>query len=117
MFVLAALVLALAGPPPAYVDTGSVHVPLAISSWCWGARCGAPIAASRHIAYVSRGSTVHVELGFAPTEVRLAIGGAHVLATFHHGDVSWRATRSGGITLTATGVRGSVTYVGRLAFR
>ena len=23
-------------------DTGTAHVPLAITSWCWDARCGAP---------------------------------------------------------------------------
>ncbi len=117
MLVLAALVLGLASPPRAYLDTGSVHVPLAISSWCWGARCGAPIAASRRIAYVRRSSTARVELGFAPTEVRLAVNGVPVLTVRHGREVDWRVRRGGGLTLTATGVHGWVTYVGRLVLR
>jgi hypothetical protein len=117
VLALAAVALALAKPPAAYLDTGVTHVPLTISSWCWAAKCGAPIAASRRVAAVHRGTTVHIHLGFAPTQVSLAVGGARIKPTLHGSDVTWRATRGGGLSMTATGVRGFVTYVGRLALR
>jgi hypothetical protein len=107
-------VLALAGPPKATLDTGSARVPLAISAWCWGTHCGAPVARASKTATVTRGATVTVELTFVPKRVRLAVAGAPVATTTHGRDVSWTAARGGGLTLTATGGRGWVTYVGRL---
>jgi hypothetical protein len=117
VLALAAVALALTRPPAAYVDTGSTHVPLTISSWCWAARCGAPIAASRRVARVHRGATVRIHLGYAPTEVSFAVGGVRIKPTVRGTDLTWRATRGGGLSLTATGVRGFVTYVGRLALQ
>jgi hypothetical protein len=117
VIAFAALALALSRPPAAYVDTGAANVPLTISSWCWAAHCGAPIARSRRVATVSRGATVHIHLGFVPTQVALAVGGSRVATTIHGADVMWRARRGGGLSLTATGVRGFVTYVGRLGLR
>jgi hypothetical protein len=115
MLVAAVLALALIRPPAAYVDTGAAHVPLAISSWCWAARCSAPIAATQKVARVRRGAIVRIHLGFVPTQTVLAVGGARVKPTISGSELSWRASRGGGLSLTATGVRGFVTYVGRVA--
>ena len=117
MLALAFAVLALARPPAAYVDTGATHVPLTISSWCWAARCGAPIARARRVIRVRRGTDVVIHLRFVPTSVALSVGGAPTPWTLAGYDVTWRARRAGGLSLTATGVRGFVTYVGRVAFR
>jgi hypothetical protein len=110
-----ALAVALAGPPAAFVDTGSTHVPLAVSSWCQAGRCGAPTAAARHVATVRRGQLVRCVLGFAPARVRVSVGGAAVPVATHGAIVEWHAARSGGVTLTAASPRLWVTYVGRLA--
>lgn len=117
VLALVALSFALAGPPAAYVDTGTTHVPLAISGWCWASRCGAPIASSRRVATVARGATVKIELRYVPTQVRLFVDGSRVKPAVAGRQLSWRATRGGGLSLTATGVQGFVTYVGRLALR
>jgi hypothetical protein len=117
VLALAAVALALSRPPAAYLDTGAKHVPLTISSWCLGARCGAPIAAARRVAAVRRGAPVRIHLAYAPTEVALAVGGVRVVPKVRGTDLTWRATRGGGLSLTATGVSGFVTYVGRLALR
>jgi hypothetical protein len=117
VLAVAVLALALTGPPSAYVDTGTTHVPLTISSWCWAARCGAPIARARRVAIVKHGATVRIELGFAPTQVHLAVGAAQVKPTLRGRELTWRARSGGGLSLTATGVRGFVTYVGRVALR
>jgi hypothetical protein len=114
---LVALVLGVAHPPAAYVSVGAARVPLAISSWCWGARCGAPIAASTRTARVHRGSTVRIVLAFKPTQVHVAVGGARQRISSRGDEVSWRASRSGGITINAVSTRGFVTYVGRLIVR
>jgi len=114
MVTLVALVLGLARPPAAYLQAGTARVPLAISSWCWGRRCGAPIAASTKVARVKRGDTIRVELAFIPTKTRLAVGGTPVVFTRHGTELSWRATRSGGLSLNVTGTHGWVTYVGRV---
>jgi hypothetical protein len=105
--------LALAGPPKATLE----GTPLAVSSWCWGTRCGAPIAASRRVIVVRRGATVRVALGFEPTQVRVAVAGAPVRATVGSRSIAWRAARSGGVSITVTGARGWVTYVGRIRLR
>lgn len=104
-------------PPPAYVSVGSAHVPLAISSWCWGSRCGAPIAASRRNVRARRGSTVRVVLAFEPTQVQVSVAGRRQLVSTHNDELSWRATRSGGITINAVSTSGFVIYVGRLIVR
>jgi hypothetical protein len=117
MVVLVALVLATASPPAAYLDAGPARLPLALSSWCWGTRCGAPISASTKVARVARGTRLRVELGFVPTRSRLAVGGTPVTVLTHGSDLSWRATRGGGLTLKVTGPRGWATYVGRIAIR
>jgi hypothetical protein len=111
---MVALLLALvfAGPPKATLD----GAPLAVSSWCWGTRCGAPIAASQRTVAVRRGATVRVSFGFEPTQVRVAIAG-HPVRVAPASSVAWRATRAGGVTITAIGARGWVTYVGRIRLR
>jgi hypothetical protein len=116
VLALALVALALARPPSAYVDTGSAHVPLTISSWCWAARCGAPIARARRVIRVHRGATLRVHLLFVPTGVALNVGGARTTSTTTGTDVKWKATRAGGLSLTATGEHGFVTYVGRVVF-
>ncbi|HET7136851.1 MAG TPA: hypothetical protein VFI04_00720 [Gaiellaceae bacterium] len=113
--VLAAF--AIAAPPKATLDAGAVRVPLAISSWCWGARCGAPIARSAKTAAVATGTLVTVELRFVPRRVQLAVAGKRLTTVTHGREVSWQARRGGGVTLTATGGRGWVTYVGRIRLR
>jgi hypothetical protein len=115
--VLVALLLGVSRPPAAYLDTGSVRVPLAISSWCWGSRCGAPISAATRVAVVARGATLHAELAFAPTRARLAVAGTPVAVVARGSEVSWRVTRGGGLTLNVAGPRGWVTYVGRVVIR
>jgi hypothetical protein len=109
--------LALAAPPKATLDTGAAHVRLAISSWCWGARCGAPIARATRTASVATGTLVTVELGFVPARVHLAVAGKRLAVVTRGRAVSWRVQRGGGLTLTATGTRGWVTYVGRIRLR
>jgi hypothetical protein len=122
LVALVALLLGVAHPPAAYVRVGAAHVPLAISSWCWGAHCGAPIAASTRTARVRRGSTVSVVLAFEPTQVHVAVAGARQRTSIRRtssrsDEVSWRAGRSGGITINTLSPRGFVTYVGRLIVR
>ena len=111
MLAVAAVALALAGPPPATVGGQR----LAVSSWCWGTRCGAPIAASSRTVRAARGSTVRVELTYEPTRVQLEVGGAPVRAAVRGHEVSWRAARPGGLTLKVTSARGWVIYVARFA--
>jgi hypothetical protein len=114
--LFAALALA-AAPPKATLETAAARVPLAISSWCWSSRCGAPIAKSTRTAVVPRGSLVTVRLAFVPRRVHLAIAGVQVRVVTQGREVSWRAARGGGLTLTAVGPRGWVTYVGRIRLR
>lgn len=117
MTLLLALALGLARPPGAYLATPSGHVPLAISSWCWGQRCGAPIARSARPAVFARGATIRAELGFTPTRVSVAVVGKPVAATAHGHEITWRATRAGGLSMRVTSARGWVIYVGRLKLR
>jgi hypothetical protein len=114
---LLALLLGVARPPAAYVSVGSQRVPLAISSWCWASRCGAPIAASTRAVTVGRGETVRVELKFTATRARLAVAGVPQQVTIRGRELSWHATRAGGLALNVTAARGWITYVGRLRFR
>jgi len=116
--VVALLVaFALAGPPKATITTGTGVTPLAISSWCWGTTCGAPIAASAKPAVADRGTLVTVQLAFVPHRVTVAVAGKTVIALRRGHLVSWHARRGGGLTVHATGSRGWVTYVGRLRLR
>lgn len=112
-----ALALAVAGPPRAWLSTDASHVPLAISSWCWGTHCGAPIGASTKAAAAPPGTLVRVELAFVPTTARVAIAGRPVSVVTHGKELSWRAARGGGLTIRVTGGRGWVTYVGRIRLR
>ena len=117
MVALVALVLGVARPPAAYVSAGVNRVPLAISSWCWGTHCGAPIAASTRTATVSRGATVRVELRFVPTLVSVAVSGVREPATARGREIAWRATHAGGMTINVRSAKGWVIYVGRLKLR
>jgi hypothetical protein len=114
-FLLVALTLAR--PPGATVDTGAARVPLTISSWCWASRCSAPIARARRVIRVKRGADVTIHLRFVPTSVSLSVGGRPAAWKRSGDDLTWHARRAGGLSLTVTGVRGFVTYVGRVVFR
>jgi hypothetical protein len=115
MFALALLTLGIARPPAAYVEPG--HVRLAVSSWCWGSHCGAPIAASGKSAVARRGARVRVTFAFTPATVRVGIGGRGVTVARDAREISWRAARAGGMTINVTGSGGFVAYVGRLVVR
>jgi hypothetical protein len=117
MGLLVALLIAAAAPPPAYVDTGSAHVPLAITSWCWDARCGAPLGPSSRRAYVRRGATVRLEVKFDALDANVSVGGAPAHATTRGHQVTWTATHTGGLTAYVKYRRGWVIYTARLAFR
>jgi hypothetical protein len=117
MVALVVLLLAVARPPAAYVSTPTGHVPLAVSSWCWGSHCGAPIAASAKPAVVHRGSAVRVELAFVPTTARVAVGGKTFAIGRRGRELTWTARNSGGMTISVTGPKGWVAYVGRLVVR
>lgn len=116
MLVLLAA-LALLSPPPATVSSGSAHVPLAVSSWCWAGKCGAPISASGKTLVAGRGATVTLDFAFDPTHVHVAIAGRPVAVSLNGREASWHARAGGGLTVSVTGARGWVTYVGRLRVR
>jgi hypothetical protein len=115
MFALVLLALGVARPPAAFVEPG--HVRLAVSSWCWGSHCGAPIAASGKSAVLRRGARVRVAFAFTPATVRVGVGGRGVSVARDGNEISWRATRAGGMTINVTGAGGFVAYVGRLVVR
>ena len=117
MGALLALLIAAAAPPAAYVDTGSAHVPLAITSWCWDARCGAPLGQSNKPAVVHRGSTVRIEVRFDPLDANVNVGGSSAHATTHGHEVTWTASRTGGLSAYVKYSRGWVIYTGRLVLR
>ena len=117
VLALAVLLLGAAAPPAAYVDTGSSHVPLGITSWCWDARCGAPLGSTGRRVLVARGTPVHVELKFEPVAVTVNVAGGRVKPTAHGREVTWTATRAGGLTLNVKYLRGWVIYSARLALR
>ena len=114
---LLAVLLAVAHPPAAYIDTGTKHVPLNVSGWCWGTHCGAPIDASKHTVTVRRGSTVLVELAFAPTSAQVAVNGRKTTVTRHGSELTWTATQPGGLTIEVRRGRNFIVYVGRLKLR
>lgn len=117
MLAVLAVAAVLFHVPGATLDTGTARVPLAVSSWCAGTKCGAPLGAATRPAVVRRGATVRLVLGFAPRTVSVIVGGAPVRSQRSGTEVSWQATRAGGITVTVTASRLSVTYVGRLVVR
>ena len=117
MSVVLALLLAFAAPPSAYVSTGTTHVPLAITSWCWDTRCGAPLGTATGRALVRRGSTVRLELKFDAVDANVTVGGASVHATVHGSEVTWTARHGGGLTADVKYRRGWVIYSGRLVLR
>jgi hypothetical protein len=117
VLALAALLLVAAAPPAAYVDTGTAHVPLGITSWCWDARCGAPLGHTGRRVLVARGSAVRVELKFEPLEARVNVAGGAAKPTTRGREVRWTATRGGGLTVFVKYRRGWVIYSARLALR
>jgi hypothetical protein len=123
VLALLTILFTLARPPAAYLDTGKAHVPLTVSSWCLDARCAAPIAASKRVATVSQGALVRCVFGFDPVKVWVSVGGRRMPVKPHGAVVEWRATRGGGVAITATApaTRATpavyVTYVARLRFR
>ncbi len=111
-------VVALASAPPSAVLATSVgEVPLAISAWCLGARCGAPIASTNRVAFAKLGETVHVLLGFAARTAKVEVGGVRMRTTLSGRELSWVVRRGGGVAIHVTSVGGFVAYVGRLRLR
>jgi hypothetical protein len=92
-------------------------VPLAISSWCWGSRCGAPLATTPRRVTAARGAPVRLELALAPVKATVTVAGNAARTTVHGREVSWPATRSGGITAFVRYGRGWVIYTARLTVR
>jgi hypothetical protein len=117
VLALVALLFAAAHPPAAYVDTGSAHIPLAITSWCWDGRCGAPLGHTGRRVVVSRGTPVRVELPFEPVDATVNVAGEAGRPVTRGHEVSWTATRGGGLTVNVTYRRGWVVYSARLALR
>lgn len=117
MLALVALLFAAAQPPAAYVDTGTAHVPLAITSWCWDARCGAPLGHTARRVVVTRGAPVHVELKFDAVDATVHVSGGRTVSTARGREVTWTATRGGGLTVYVRYQRGWVIYSARLALR
>jgi hypothetical protein len=106
-----------ASPPGAYVATGPAHVPLAVTSWCWDARCGAPLGLAGQRVLVTRGTPVRVELRFDPVEATVSVAGRAAKPTTHGREISWTATRAGGLTVYVKYRRGWVIYSARLVLR
>jgi hypothetical protein len=104
----------MAGPPAAYLDNGTTHVPLAISSWCLGSRCGAPISGATKVTTVKRGGVVRCVLRFDPASATLTVDGRRVPVITGGRQVTWHAYMGGGITLRVNSGSGWVVYVGRL---
>jgi len=111
------MVSATAAPPSASLLTAAGQVPLAISSWCWRSRCGAPIAASKGVAVARLGQTVRVELQFVPRSVKVTVGGVPAAVQRSGSELSWTARRGGGVAIRVTSSLGWVSYVGRLRLR
>jgi hypothetical protein len=117
VIALAASLLVAAAPPAAYVDTGTAHVPLGITSWCWDTRCGAPLGHTGRRVLVARGAHVRVELKFEPLEATVNVAGRATRPATRGREVSWTATRGGGLTVFVKYRRGWVIYSARLALR
>ena len=54
---------------------------------------------------------------FLPTRVRVAVAGVQVRAETSGREITWRATRQGGMTVNVATEKGWVIYVGRLKLR
>jgi hypothetical protein len=104
-------------PPAAYIASGTARVPLAISSWCWGLRCAAPLGRTPRRVTAARGARVRLELRLVPVAETVRVAGAAMKATVHGREISWPATRSGGITAFVRYGRGWVIYTARLTVR
>jgi hypothetical protein len=115
VIALIAVLLTAVKPPNAYAEPA--HIRLAISSWCWGPHCGAPISASGKPVVVTRDATVRIRFAAAPTSVRVAVSGKTLVVRRSGSVVSWRARRMGGMTINATFAKGFVAYVGRLVVK
>lgn len=117
MLALVALLFAAASPPTAYVDTGTAHVPLAITSWCWDTRCGAPLGHTARRVVVSRGAPVRVELKFEAVDATVSVSGGRTSSTARGREVTWTAQRAGGLTVNVHYLCGWVIYSARLTVR
>jgi hypothetical protein len=104
-------------PPAAYVASGAARVTLAISSWCWDLRCGAPLARTSRQVTAAHRAPVRLELQVAPVAATVSVGGIAAKATVHGREISWPAARSGGITAFVRYRRGWVIYTARLIVR
>lgn len=113
--LLAALLVGSVRPPAAYAEPG--HVRLAISSWCVGSRCGAPIAAAGKPVRIRRGATVRVTFAVVPRTVEVAVSGATLQVARVGDEIAWTARRSGGMTINVTFRHGFASYVGRIVLR
>jgi hypothetical protein len=105
---------AAAAPPSATLQTAAGRAPLAISSWCWRGRCGAPIAAGKGVAVAKLGETVRVELKFAPLSAKVDVGGLPMKVERSGSGLSWVVRRGGGVAIRVTSSRGWVSYGCRL---
>ena len=117
MLAFAVLLIGAGHPPAAYVESGATQVPLAITSWCWDARCGAPLGHTLRQVAIARGTPVRVELRVAPVEATVSVGGVRARATVRGRELRWTAARSGGITAFVRYGRGWVIYTARLTVR
>jgi hypothetical protein len=115
MVALVVLLLGAVKPPAAFAAPG--HVRLAVSSWCWGAHCGAPIAASGRPIVVHRGGLVTVSFAVKPAKVHVAVSGAPVSVATSGSTISGRPKRMGGMTINVTYSKGFAAYVGRLVVK
>lgn len=113
--LLTALLVGTVRPPAAYAEPG--HVRLAISSWCVGGRCGAPIAASGKPVRIHRGATVRITFAVVPRTVQVAVSGARLRVVRSGDEVAWTARRAGGVTINITFRHGFAAYVGRIVLR
>ena len=64
---------------------------------------------------VTRGAALHLELSADPLESTVTVGGAPAVVTLRGRDVSWVATRGGGVSAFVRYRRGWVVYTARLA--
>lgn len=112
--LLVALALAAPSPPRAFFETPSGNLRLTVVSWCWLTHCGAPFVASAKTAAVRRDATARVRFAFVPKSVHVTVGGVPTTVATSGTEISWRATRGGGVTIQVTGSGGWVTYVTRL---
>lgn len=117
MLALVALLFVAAAPPTAYVHTGTANVPLAITSWCWDARCGAPLGRNQRRVVVSRGTPVKVELRFDAVDATVTVSGGRATSTTRGREVTWTANRGGGLTVNVRYKRGWVIYSAQLSLR